>query len=430
MKTRPLSTVARMIGLISLLVLVLTLAYSSTPVRGDPAPEWVDFFSANTTFLGQPVPVGAVIAAFDPQGVQCGVFTVTTEGKYGLMPCYRDDATTPEDDGADPGDVISFTINGLPTVASGPDDPIWTSHGDWWEVDLEVPDSDGDGIYDGGDNCPLVPNPDQADLDGDGVGNVCDDTANDLPTSTGSGVVILQTSAGYLSAAAGVGNPSPADAPDLDFPHGFFSFTIEGLAAGGTAEVTITLPGDMPTDTQYWKYGPTVANPVNHWYQIPMGDNDGDNVITITITDGGDGDGDLAVNGAITEPGGPGQLPPKTLTVNKAGGGTGTVTSDPTGIFCGGDCTESYVKGTVVTLTAHPGVKSYFVGWSGDCSGTELTTTVTMDGDKTCIATFGWPVGGIVVPVNKLELLAPWLWLVALAFLAALTVVLVRKRKT
>ena len=40
------------------------------------------------------------------------------------------------------------------------------------------------------------------------------------------------------------------------------------------------------------------------------------------------------------------------------------------------------------------------------------------------------PVGGIVVPVNKLELLAPWLGLVALASLAALTVVGVRRRKT
>ena len=36
-------------------------------------------------------------------------------------------------------------------------------------------DGDGDGVVDGEDNCPLVANPDQADLDGDGVGDLCED---------------------------------------------------------------------------------------------------------------------------------------------------------------------------------------------------------------------------------------------------------------
>lgn len=78
------------------------------------------------------------------------------------------------DEGAEPGDLITFTINDLPAVALGPDEPIWTSLNDQREVDLEAPDSDGDGVFDGADNCPLVWNPDQTDTDGDRVGDVCD----------------------------------------------------------------------------------------------------------------------------------------------------------------------------------------------------------------------------------------------------------------
>ena len=38
-----------------------------------------------------------------------------------------------------------------------------------------VTDTDGDGIADNVDNCPNAANPDQADLDSDGIGDVCDD---------------------------------------------------------------------------------------------------------------------------------------------------------------------------------------------------------------------------------------------------------------
>ena len=43
----------------------------------------------------------------------------------------------------------------------------------------EPPDADGDRVPDRVDNCPLIPNPDQADFDGDGQGDVCDDDDDD-----------------------------------------------------------------------------------------------------------------------------------------------------------------------------------------------------------------------------------------------------------
>ncbi len=77
-----------------------------------------------------------------------------------------------------------------------------------------------------------------------------------------------------------------------------------------------------------------------------------------------------------------------TLTVNKDGSGTGTVTSNPAGIACGGDCSNVYNSGTVVTLSASPDAGCIFSGWSGGgCSGTG-NCQVTMNGNTTVTATF------------------------------------------
>ncbi len=73
-----------------------------------------------------------------------------------------------------------------------------------------------------------------------------------------------------------------------------------------------------------------------------------------------------------------------TLTVTKAGNGTGTVTA--TGIDCGADCSEAYNTGTPVTLTATPDTGSTFSGWSGDADCSDGSVTLT--GDRACTATF------------------------------------------
>ena len=88
-----------------------------------------------------------------------------------------------------------------------------------------------------------------------------------------------------------------------------------------------------------------------------------------------------------------------TLSVTKSGSGSGTITSDPTGISCGTTCTSSFNANQIVTLTATPGAGSTFSGWSGSgCSGT-APCTVTMDADKTLTATFA--TNTVILSLNQ-----------------------------
>jgi hypothetical protein len=77
-----------------------------------------------------------------------------------------------------------------------------------------------------------------------------------------------------------------------------------------------------------------------------------------------------------------------TLTITKAGNGTGTVTSFPSGINCGVICSYQFLFGTSVTLTATPDSGSAFGGWSGDVTDSSSTIIVIMDSNKSMTSTF------------------------------------------
>ena len=89
---------------------------------------------------------------------------------------------------------------------------------------------------------------------------------------------------------------------------------------------------------------------------------------------------------------------PFTVTVNKTG--AGTVTSNPAGINCGGDCTGTYPGGTTMTLTAAADAGSVFTGWNGGgCAGAGSCAVST---SATVTATFSViPPQPITVTVNK-----------------------------
>ncbi len=86
-----------------------------------------------------------------------------------------------------------------------------------------------------------------------------------------------------------------------------------------------------------------------------------------------------------------------TLRVSRTG--TGTVTSQPAGIRCGGACTAEFNAGAQVTLTATPAAGSAFAGWSGGGCSVMLTCQVSMTEDHEVSAAFEpAPAAPSVVP--------------------------------
>jgi hypothetical protein len=84
----------------------------------------------------------------------------------------------------------------------------------------------------------------------------------------------------------------------------------------------MTYPSNVPVGAQYWKViGGT-------WTDVTslLGDDDGDNILTLTITDGGLGDADFMADGEINDPGGVGFVSTSTIT------SPSTIPGAPTGL--------------------------------------------------------------------------------------------------
>ena len=75
-----------------------------------------------------------------------------------------------------------------------------------------------------------------------------------------------------------------------------------------------------------------------------------------------------------------------TLTQDISGTGPGQITIATSS--CRSTCQTTYQAGTSVTLKATPGADSLFSKWTGACTGTSTTCTVTMDASKQATANF------------------------------------------
>jgi hypothetical protein len=117
---------------------------------------------------------------------------------------------------------------------------------------------------------------------------------------TTGGLAYLTPSAGVIDDLTPV--PTPPN-PPATFPYGMFTFKITGLSTGGTVTLTIELPGPVPVGAKWWKFHN------NTWSPMDIGDDDGDNVITVALKDGRTPDDEDTTPGQITDQGGPSGYP-------------------------------------------------------------------------------------------------------------------------
>jgi hypothetical protein len=160
------------------------------------------------------------------------------------------------------------------------DFPDWSCHGGICPVaaasTCKEKDTDGDGIPDDKDNCPLQPNTDQADDDHDGIGNVCD---------TDPGFVVMRFKVGNRCLTLGakrIESTSTCQPTDAQQQWKMFAdgdaFGFRNLSSGECLSqsgilagpwTVITAPCDG-TDKQRWKLEPYTQGGADKSFPIRM----------------------------------------------------------------------------------------------------------------------------------------------------------------
>jgi len=206
---------------------------------------------------------------------------------------------------------------------------------------LYTADADGDGVPDGIDNCPAVANPSQADMDGDGIGDACDDDMDgdgvsnaiedagpnggdgngdgtpdsqqhgvtSLPAAVGGGYLTVGSSCPLTNVLA-MTESAPLD-PLYEYPFGLVSF----VAHCESADITIFVHGASSlAGFDYCKFGPTTPGQpaTTAWYEqagVTLGTATvGSATVataSFTLLDNAQGD-DTGDDGDIVDQGGPG----------------------------------------------------------------------------------------------------------------------------
>ena len=149
-------------SLLSAATYVMTIDVS--PVNDAPV---ITTTTAPDATEDQPYSFAVVATDVDNDGASLSWSLTAAPAGMTISPTGIVNWTPPQNYVADIGANASFTVN----VA----DPSADSDSQLFNITVGTPDGDGDGVADYADNCPADANADQADLDGDNIGDVCDD---------------------------------------------------------------------------------------------------------------------------------------------------------------------------------------------------------------------------------------------------------------
>ena len=149
------------------------------------------------------------------------------------------------------------------------------------------------------------------------------------------------------------------------------------LTLGGTASDNVGVTQVSWTND---RGGSGTASGTTSWSVSGLALQSGTNLLSVTARDAAGQTRSATLTVTYT--------PPITYyTLSVFVGGSGKVTSTPSGIDCGIACRAAFGANTTVTLTATPATRSTFTGWGRACAGTG-PCTLTLTKAKSVTATF------------------------------------------
>jgi hypothetical protein len=75
-----------------------------------PSTEWISLWGDEVRIGGILIDTGTLVMAIDNEGMLCGWCIAHHPGQFGLMPVYRDDPATVNDEGANPDEAFTVIV--------------------------------------------------------------------------------------------------------------------------------------------------------------------------------------------------------------------------------------------------------------------------------------------------------------------------------